>query len=52
MYHFRTLNKGTWDLQGEKFKLGNSIEIAQETVVRFEPQLPYLYLPNAYYEIF
>ena len=47
----RTANKSTWDLRANLLKLGED-HLAKEGLVRFEPQLPYLYLPKAYYKSF
>ena len=47
----RTASTSTWDLKTNKLQIGDK-ELAQKGFVRFEPQLPYLYLPEAFYKIF
>ena len=47
----RTAHKGTWDLKCNMVKIGKE-KIAEKANIRFEPQLPYLYLPKDYYRAF
>lgn len=43
----RTKNKSTWDLRCVKVRLG-SAKLADESTVKIEPQLPFLYLPKRF----
>ena len=47
----RTQHKGTWDLRCSQLKLDTEY-LAEDSIVRIEPQLPYLYLPEHYYAKF
>jgi hypothetical protein len=47
----RTHDKGTWDLRANLIEVGKE-KLAEDSIVKFEPQLPYLYLPRDYYRLF
>lgn len=51
LYMIRTAHKGTWDLRANIIQVGKE-KLAEESRIRFEPQLPYLYLPRDYYRVF
>ena len=55
LWQIRTINKTTWDLNLESMKLGsgNAREnLADDARLRFEPQLPYIYLPTEIFKKF
>jgi len=47
----RTAGKDTWDLRANLIEVGKET-LAEGSMIRFEPQLPYLYLPRDYYRLF
>lgn len=47
----RTPDKGSWDLRANFIEIGTE-KLAEASMIRFEPQLPYLYLPRTYYRAF
>jgi len=47
----RTADKTTWDINAEQIEVGKE-KLAKKSRIRFEPQLPYLYLPMDYYREF
>ena len=47
----RTANKATWDIRANLLQVGKH-KLAEDSLIRFEPQLPYLYLPKLYYKLF
>jgi hypothetical protein len=52
---FKTYDKYTWTLKANNFKIGDKDINAKDNGQRFvslEPQLPYLYLPEADFEAF
>jgi len=51
MFVFRTISTKTWSLRSDYFGFGNS-KLVEEAELRFEPQLPYMYLPNNYFNLF
>lgn len=47
----RTASTKTWDIKTSMLKIGGEF-LARTGFVRFEPQLPYLYLPAEHYKTF
>lgn len=47
----RTVKNDSWDLQMNFFKLGQD-NLSTYGLIRFEPQLPWLYLPMDFFEVF
>ena len=50
----RTVSNTSWDIKANEIKISLNDKTQELTAagrVRFEPQLPYLYLPAAYYKV-
>ena len=47
----RTVNTSTWDVKANQIIIGDTTR-AELSDIRFDPQLPYLYLPRDYYRVF
>ena len=46
----RTVDESTWDIRANDITIGKR-SLSADGRVRFEPQLPYLYLPGDYYKV-
>ena len=53
MWKIKTKNKTTWDMDLASFKLSSIKEdVGDDGTLRFEPQLPYIYVPNGMWATF
>ena len=51
MLMFKTVSDISWVIKGNSFKLGDTTFLEQERFVNMDPMVPYLYIPDADFQL-